>query len=553
MKYKWLLLLMSMSTIGYAVNTKKDIIIYGNSSAAVVAAIQSARMGKETLFISSDQCIGGLTASGLGATDINNYKAIGGLSREFYKRIYQYYTNPETWTCQDKEDYFTSIQKRVFTGRNLEAEMQWVFEPQVAQKVFKQMLEEEKVEIVFGKIRQKGGAISKKGTIKQIVLTDGATYEADVFIDASYEGDLMEQAGVSYFVGREANAVYNETMNGILPNKNIKKSRAKIDPYIVEGDKTSGILPFIEKEQPGKTGEGDKRIQAYCFRFTLTNHLDNKEAIEKPKDYNHLWYEYMARLLKANPAWTLYHVLTVTPMPNMKSDVNHADFIGANYEWPEATYKRREELKAMHRSFTLGLIWFLANDNRVPAKIRKEMKKWGLPKDEFTDNENFPYQLYVREARRMVSEYVMTEHEVTGARNAPHSVGLGTYWFDSHIVSRFIDETGALRDEGGFWGKQAVYPISYQSIVPKRKDCTNLIVPVCLSASHAAYGSIRMEPVYMVLGQSAAIAAALSVDSKKAVQDVDYEQLKSRLLEYNQIVESSSIKYNHTAKYENSK
>lgn len=552
MRYKLFVFTIFMSILGYAMNPRRDIIVYGNSSAAVIAAVQSARMGKNTLFIASDQCIGGLTASGLGATDINNYKAIGGLSREFYKRIYQYYDNPKAWNCQDKEEYFASIQKRVFTGRNQETGMQWVFEPKVAQKVFMQMLEEEKVDIVFGKLRQKRGAVIKKGVIKQIYLIgDDTAYEADVFIDASYEGDLMGQTAVSNFVGRESNAVYNETMNGILPGKNIKKSRMRIDPYVVEGDVCSGMLPFIEKEQPGEVGEGDKRIQAYCFRFVLTNNPDNKKEIEKPKDYMPLWYEYMARLLKANPTWTLRHVLTITPMPNMKSDINHADFVGANYEWPEATYQRREELKAMHRSFTLGLIWFLANDPRVPVKIRNEMKEWGLPKDEFVDNGNFPCQLYVREARRMIGEYVMTEHEVTGTRTAPNSIGLGTYWFDSHIVSRFIDETGALRDEGGFWGRQFIYPISYQSVLPQRNECTNLIVPVCLSASHAAYGSIRMEPVYMVLGQSAAIAAALSVDVGQPVQDVDYEQLRYQLLKYNQIIDRSSIKYNHIAKNEN--
>lgn len=516
---------------------KKDIVVYGNSSAAVTAAVQAAKMGKSVLFVSSDGCIGGLTASGLSATDINKFTAIGGLSREFYQRIYKYYNNPSTWFCQDKEEYFTSITKRVFTGRNVKAEMQWVFEPSVAQNIFKEMLDEANVEIVFSKLKEKKGVTLNKGKIIKITLLDGSTCTADVFIDASYEGDLMAQSKVSYFVGRESNSQYNETMNGILPNKNIKKSKSKIDPYIEEGNPKSGLLPFVEKEQPGEIGQGDKRIQAYCFRFPITNNPENKRPIEKPKDYNPLWYEYMARLLKANPAWKLEHVITITPMPNMKTDINHIDFIGANYEWPEATYKRRDELKAMHRSFTLGMLWFLANDTRVPKKIRDAMNTWGLPKDEFIDNGNFPYQVYVREARRMISDYVMTEHEVTGEKEAPNSVGLGTYWFDSHIVSRFADENGALRDEGGFWGKQAVYPISYQSIVPKAGECSNLIVPVCLSATHAAYGSIRMEPVYMVLGQSAAIAASISVDDKCSVQSVAYPKLKEILQKNNQFLE----------------
>lgn len=542
MNYKLFIFLFFIFILGIGCSiksdySKKDIIIYGNSSAAVTAAVQLARMGKSVLFISSDNCVGGLTASGLGATDINDYKAIGGITREFYKRVYQYYDCPETWFYQEKDAYFTSIQKRVFTGWNKEEKLQWVFEPHVAQRIFREMLEEEKVELVFGKIQRNKGLSIEKGKIKQIELTDGSKYQADVFIDASYEGDMMAQAGVSYLVGRESNAVYGETMNGILPNKNVKKSPVKIDPYIIEGQKASGLLPFIEEKQPGNPGDGDQRIQAYCYRFTLTNHVDNMLQVEKPDDYNSLWFEYIARLLKSNPDWQLTDIITITPMPNLKTDINHADFVGANYDWPEASYERREELKMMHRSYALGLIWFLGNDERVPEKIRKDMKKWGLPKDEFTDNGHFPYQLYVREARRMISDYVMTEHEVTGHKVAPHSVALGTYWFDSHIVSRFADEEGALRDEGGFWGNQTIYPISYLSIVPKRTECSNLIVPVCLSASHAAYGSIRMEPVYMVLGQSAAIAAALCSEQKIPVQELKYEQLRSKLLEYDQILE----------------
>ena len=539
MKFFFLILSMfvSVQLIAGLTKVNRDIIVYGNSSAAVTAAIQAARMGKAVLFISSDNCIGGLTASGLGATDINNYKAIGGLSREFYKRIHQYYDEPKTWFCQDRENYFNSIQKRVFTGRSEEESIQWVFEPRVAQKLFIQLLKEGNVEFIFGKIRQTNGVTLEGKVIRKIHLTNGKSYEANLFIDASYEGDLMAQAKVSNFIGRESNTVYNETMNGILPNKNVKKSAVKIDPYLVEGNKSSGLLPFIETKQPGRVGEGDKRIQAYCFRFTLTNNPDNRISVQKPQNYNPLWFEYVARLIKGNPNWTLTNIITITPMPNMKTDINHADFIGANYEWPEASYVRREELKQMHRDYALGLVWFLGNDERVPERIRKEMKQWGLPKDEFMDNGHFPYQLYVREARRMVGDYVMTEHEVTGDKVAPYSIGLGTYWFDSHIVSRFVDDEGGLRDEGGFWGKQTIYPISYQSIVPKREECPNLIVPVCLSASHAAYGSIRMEPVYMVLGQSAAIAAVLCVEQHIAVQDLRYSQLQPQLVKYGQILE----------------
>ena len=527
----------SFSSSLSAKDYKCDIVVYGNSSAAVTAAVQAAKAGKNVVFVSSDPAIGGLTASGLGATDINRYQAVGGLSKEFYQRIYQYYDNPSKWTTQDKDAYFASIVKRVYSGRNVKERMQWVFEPHVALKVFEDMLSETGVkEIVFARLQERKGVERKKGRINKIRLTNEDSYTADVFIDASYEGDLMAQAGVSYTVGREANSVYGETMNGILPNSSIQRYKGHVDPYVVEGDPKSGLLPFIEKSVPGNRGEGDKRIQAYCYRLCLTNNPTNRIAITKPQGYNPLWYEYIARIMRDNPKAILKDFITITPMPNMKSDINHADFVGANYNWPEASYKEREKLKDMHRTYALGLVWFLSNDPRVPQKFRDEMGKWGLPKDEFTDNGGFPYQPYIREARRMVSDYVMTEKEVTGAMKAPNSVGLGTYWFDSHVVSRYVDANGSLRNEGTFWGKQAIYPISYQSIVPRKKECRNLIVPVCLSASHAAYGSIRMEPVYMILGQSAATAAVIASDKKIAVQDVDYRELRAHLTSQGQLL-----------------
>lgn len=509
-----------------------DVIIYGNSSASVVAAVQSARMGKETLLVASDRCLGGMTASGLGATDMNEYRAIGGISREFYRLVYQYYLNPSVWTFSERKAYFNAIKKRVFTGINEEEKMQWVFEPHVAQKIFREMLLEAGVRVVFGKLDEKKGVIKKGGSITAIVLEDGRCCRGKVFIDASYEGDLMAQAGVSYTVGREAVHVYNETVNGILPNGNVKKSEAKIDPYRIEGDTASGLLPYVEKGLPGKTGGGDHRIQAYCFRLTLTDEPANRKEIEKPRDYRPDWYEYVVRLFKMNPTWTLKNVLTITPMPNRKSDINHIDFVGANYGWPKGSYAERRRLMELHQSYTLGFLWFLSHDRRLPQRVREEMLRWGLAKDEYRDNDHFPYQLYVREARRMVGEYVMTEHEVTGEKVAPNSVGLATYWFDSHIVSRFADEEGALRDEGGFWKKQTVYPLAYASLLPREKECNNLLVPVCLSATHAAYGSIRMEPVYMVLGQSAAIAAVLAIDGNKTVQGLPYEILESELIKY---------------------
>jgi hypothetical protein len=357
----------------------------------------------------------------------------------------------------------------------------------------------------------------------------------------------MAKSGVSCYVGREPNTLYDETMNGIIPGKNAHKSKNKIDPYIKEGDPASGLLPFVEPRVPGKKGDGDHRLQAYCYRFTLSRDPENRCPIEKPAYYNPLWFEHIYRWIKVSPNITLNRILTLTPLPNDKTDTNHADFVGVNYLWPEGDYQTRDSLAQMHKNYVLGLLWFLASDRRIPEKIRTEMQLWGLAKDEFTDNDNFPYQIYVREARRMIGDYVMTEKDVLGQLVAPESAGLATYWFDSHVVSRYVDENGGLCDEGSFWSVENVYPVSYRSIRPKDGECKNLLVPVCISSSHAAYGSIRMEPVYMVLGQSAAIAAAISIDGKTSVQKVPYDKLEKALISYGQIIEwKRNIKHINT-------
>lgn len=368
-------------------------------------------------------------------------------------------------------------------------------------------------------------------------MENGAEYHAHFFIDATYEGDLMAQSGVTYTVGREGNDKYGETMNGIRPGGFALKSKQRIDPYIHEGDSTSGLLPFIDPYLPSSIGSGDSRIQAYCYRFTLSCNPKNMKVIEKPKNYNSLWFEHIYRLIKVNPDYSLKDILTLTPIPNDKTDTNHADFVGANYDWPNGSYEIRDSIAQMHKDYTLGLIWFLAYDERIPMRIRKEMRKWGLAKDEFADNENFPYQIYVREARRMISDYVMSENNVLGKLVAPESIGLATYWFDSHVVSRYVNEERSICDEGGFWSVENIYPISYKSICPRKDECNNLLVPVCISASHAAYGSIRMEPIYMVLGQSAGIAAVLALKLGTAVQDVPYKELRKELISNKQIVD----------------
>lgn len=523
-----------------------DVVVYGSSSAGVIAAVQASRMEKNVLLISTKDHIGGLTSSGLGATDINRHKAIGGLSREFYQRIYKYYSNPSVWINNDRDEYFASIQKRIFTGRSEELKMQWAFEPHVAEEIFKNMLLESGVKVLFCERLDltKNVEMNNKRIIG-ITMESGMEIRAKVFIDATYEGDLMAKAGISYTVGRESNSTYNENYNGVIVNEIYGKDSVSIDPYIIKGNASSGLLPYIEPHAPGAPGTGDNGVQAYCFRLTLTDVAENQIPITKPENYNPLLYEALARQLEMDQKVTLHnrnlgvpHLLTFSRMPNRKTDTNHMDFVGASNDWPEGDYQTRDSIFELHKNHHLGLLWFLKTDSRVPNYIKYEMSRWGLTKDEYKKFGNFPPEIYVREARRMISDYVMTEHNVIGQKIVKNSVGLGTYPMDSHQISRFIDENGKVYNEGKFWVTEGIkpYPISYESIIPSKDECTNLLVPICLSASHAVYGSIRMEPVYMVLGQSSAIAAVLSINRNEDLAEIPYSELYQVLREQDQIV-----------------
>lgn len=534
-----LLLFFSFTTSISASSTLYDICVYGESASGVVAAIQGARMGKKVVLLSKNNHVGGLATSGLTATDMNRNDLIGGITKEFYNKIYTYYLKPESWRNQDRESFMTSTLKRTYRGKNDERQIQWVYESSVAERIMLDMLKAADVEILFNHRLDLGKDIRKEeNTIKSIQLENGKTIEAKIFIDASYEGDLLARAGISYTVGRESNQQYGETLNGIRVNYDQGKDLTKISPYIKEGNPKSGVLPYVTPKEWGKQGEEDKRVQAYCYRMTLTNDPDNRMAIQKPCNYQPQWYEIYARMLKLEPETELQKIITLTPMPNKKTDTNHLDFFGASYDYAEAGYKTRAEIEQLHKDYALGMLWFLGNDKRVPEHIRKEMLDWGLPKDEFTDTANFPYQIYVREARRMVGTFVMTEKYVRKADRslAEHSVGLGSYALDCHYVSRVVDQDGKLRNEGTIFAPTTPYPISYYSLTPREEECSNLLVTVCLSSSHVAYSTIRMEPVYMILGQSAATAGSLAIDADVPVQKISYDILKYQLLQDGQLL-----------------
>ncbi|MBN1482530.1 FAD-dependent oxidoreductase [candidate division KSB1 bacterium] len=510
---------------------EQDIIIYGGTSAGVIAAIQADRLGKSVVLIEPGTHLGGLTSSGLGQTDTGDKAVIGGLAREFYRELKKYYDHPDVWIYDKPEqcDWYDPADDAI-----------WRFEPHVAEVTFRKMLHN--IPVVFEeRLDLQQGVTVQDGRIQSITMQSGRIFYGKIFIDATYEGDLMAVAGVSYTVGREANSLYDETLNGVQIQQAIyHQFDVDVDPYVVPGDPSSGLLPGVHGDNPGENGDGDFRVQAYCFRMCLTTADDNKVPFEKPAVYDSLRYEILLRNFAAGENRVpLYHGM----MPNQKTDTNNnhgfsTDNINMNYDYPEADYQRRVRIIEDHVNYQKGLMWTLANHPRVPESIRTEVSRWGLAKDEFINNGNWPFQLYIREARRLVSDYVMTEHDCKRTRLCDDPIGLGSYNMDSHNCQRYVDENGYVRNEGDVQvSPGGPYLISYRSIVPKRGEIANLLVPVCLSASHIAYGSIRMEPVFMILGQSAATAAALAIDLDSAVQDVPYEKLQKILLRDNQVIE----------------
>ncbi len=528
--------LAALALIAPAPAADYDVVVYGGTSGGVAAAVQAARMGKSVVLVEPSRHVGGLTSGGLGFTDSGNKAVVGGLAREFYRRVKKHYDRPEAWRYEKPEQY------KLYRPAD---DAMWTFEPHVAEELLRGMLDEQKVPVVLGERldRAFGKGVKLDGKrITAIVTESGKVFAGKVFIDATYEGDLMAAAGVSTTVGREPNAKYGETLNGVARKWNTHNHRftVKVDPFVRPGDKSSGLLPGIDPDPLPADGEGDRRVQAYCFRMCMSNVPENRVPFPKPADYDELRYELLLRNFEAGD---LRFPMKPDLMPNGKTDTNNngavsTDHIGANYKYPEASYAERETIVKDHESYQKGLMWTLANHPRVPRKIKDEMARWGLAKDEFTDNGNWPHQIYVREARRLVGDYVQTELDCRRKRDTPQSVGMGSYNMDSHNCARYVTPGGFVQNEGDVQESPGgPYKISYKSIVPKTGECPNLLVPVCLSCSHIAYGSIRMEPVFMVLGQSAATAAALAIDSRVGVQQVNYAKLRERLLADGQVLE----------------
>lgn len=525
-----------------------DVIVYGGTSAAIAAAIQARRMGRSVAIICPETHLGGLTASGLGWTDSKNGDAIGGLAREFFRRIWKFYNDSTAWPRQTRQSYI-AMKVAAQPGPAIDdaKQVMWTFEPHAAEQVLESWLAEERIPVFRGEWLDRSRGVVKHGArIASLTTLSGKRFHGSVFIDAGYEGDLMAAAGVRYRVGRDSAAEFDEPLNGLrFPIKGVDKYYSDdpypgVDPYLVPGQAASGFLPGIEGEWKERLGDADpKRLQSFNYRLCLTQEEDNRVPIEKPAGYDERQYELLFRLLAAGEA----SGFTTQPMPNRKTDSNASgrmsgDFVGGSFSadggwnYSEASYTRRGQIIDAHRQYQQGLLWTLQNHERVPAQLRRQLSLWGLAKDEFAGNGCWPHQLYVREARRMIGLDTVTQHHVQRepGYEERNSIGLGSYSLDSHVVRRVVVD-GKIRDEGGFyvwWDRP--YPLPYGCIVPRRQDAVNLLVPVTLSATHAAFGSIRMEPTYMILGQAAATAAVLALDHHTAVQDVSYGDLAKNLV-----------------------
>jgi hypothetical protein len=512
-----------------------EVAVYGGTPAGVTAAIEAARMGRKTMLLSFNRHVGGMTSGGLTATDLGNQESIGGLALDFYARL----------------------------GKNKD------FSPSEAESLYLTLLKEAGVTVLLERCLE--SVEMKDNGLVSATFETGETIKAAMFIDATYEGDLLAAANVSYRVGREPRSAFNESLAGQWQQvswENVYQfCRLPISPYVVADDPSSGLLPEISADKPGAPGEGDYRVQAYNIRMFLSD-KEGRLPFPKPDGYDPARYGLLARFLNFDPGieWTLNYTtkpMTDGPVQIRNGDSNNAgsfssDLVDGSHRWPDGTfepvsfselppprrgltmplrelYQRREEIFQNHVTYQQGLLYFLANDPQVPKELRERVRPFGLDPNEFKGTGHWPHQLYVREGRRMVSAYIVTQEDCESKRTAEDSVGLASYSMDSHFCQRVVvEENGktTVRNEGGFGhGSPKPYPVSYRAIVPKENECANLLVPVCLSASHVAYGSIRMEPVFMILGQSAGAAASLAITDKVSVQKVDYGKLKQRLLE----------------------
>jgi hypothetical protein len=502
---------------------KFDLVVYGGTAGGVMTAVSAAREGLKTALVEPGRHIGGMVSGGLGFTDFGRKEVIGGLAMEFYYRVGRHY---------ELNRY----------GQ----EIGWYHEPHVAEAIFRQMLAQAKVSLFEQhRIRPRDGVLKEGSRIKGLACENSAVFEADIFADCSYEGELMAQAGVSYTWGREGESQYGESLAGV-------RDRTPYHQFAVDvpaRDSSKRLLREINDQPPQPPGSADRKVQAYNFRMCFSDDPANQVPFPMPEGYSPDRYELLARLLKTRTekegkAPILNSVIKVDRLPNRKADINNqgafsTDYLGGSWEYPEASYEKKAEIWNEHRKYQAGFFYFLANDPRVPEPLKKEIKRWGLCRDEFADTGHWPNQLYIREARRMIGSYVVVQKDLQTELNKPDPIGMGSYNSDSHNVQRIVDAAGFARNEGDMQVAVQPYQIPYRVMLPKKNECPNLMVPVAFSASHVAYSSLRMEPQYMIIGQAAGVAAGMARAAGIAVQDIDAKALTQRLLELGAVMEYS--------------
>jgi len=488
-----------------------DLVVYGATAGGVITSVSAARMGLKVALLEPRTHVGGMVSGGLSHTDVGRREVIGGYSLEFYWRAGRQYGL--TQYLQD---------------------IAWYVEPRVAENIFRQMLREEKVTVVFERRLREANGVRKQGArIASIIMENGAEYSAKMFADCSYEGDLMAQAGVSYTWGREGTAQYGESLAGV---------RGETPKHQFTVNLRHAGEAEVSNAPAGEPGAADRKVQAYNFRMIFSRDPANQTPFPKPARYDPKQFDLMARLLTALPNLKMGEVLSIGAIPNRKADINNngpfsTDYIGRSWEYPNAGYRRRQEIWREHEDYNKGFVYFLAHDRRVPPALQKEVNEWGLARDEFTDNGNFPNQLYIREARRMVGEFVMAQKDIQTDLTKPDPIGMGSYNSDSHNIQRVVNADGFIRNEGDMQVPVQPSQIPYRVLLPKKDEAENLLVPVCFSASHVAYSTLRMEPQYMILGHAAGVAAHLAIKGSKSVQDVDTRELTRVLVSQGAIIE----------------
>jgi len=499
----WLLTMM-----GASLPQDLDVVVYGGTASGVITAVSAAREGVNVALLVPGMHLGGMVSGGLGATDYGKKEVVGGMSLEFFERVGRHYDEPVSWT----------------------------FEPHVAEQVFKEMVREAGVRVFYAHRLLERRAVRKVGArILEISLENGSVFQAKIFADCSYEGDLMAQAGVSYTWGREAVSTYGESLAGVRP----KDAGHMFEVDIRARDNEGRLLPEIGSGSRGELGSADKKVQAYNFRLCLSSDPKNQLAFPKPPKYDPSTFALLSRLIQAltqkegHPP-SMKQLMHISLMPNNKTDVNNngpfsTDYIGKSWDYPESDYRRRDEIWQDHANYVASFFYFLANDSQVPPELRGEVNRWGLAKDEFVDTNHWPHQLYIREARRMIGTYVMTQKDIQTEITKPDAAGMGSYNSDSHNVQRYVTEEGMVQNEGNMEVPVEPYQIPYRILLPRRAEAFNLLVPVCLSASHVAYSTLRMEPVYMIIGQAAGVGAAMAIKEKVAIHEINTQALAARL------------------------